>query len=161
MSGGNVTSSSLPGTNLSRSAFATQYLAIIFIILTFTVGALVRGRIVPSAEIESDLPVISAENSVKSLRIDDFFSIGEATPRAEKLSALLAFFSNHDLKLVVTTFPQINNEVDSAMLAVSRALSVRHELEEKHPNIDLNLFHSQAAFNETGGHILVAVEVLK
>ncbi len=109
-------------------AFYTQYVAVLLIILTFTIGAFRRS--LPTEEPRAIPPLWTPRATVGSLSIADLFTaeggINEENPRVRAVAQVL---KNHDL-LMRATYLVPRLEFDRESVSLKRALRRLESLRE-------------------------------
>jgi hypothetical protein len=109
-------------------AFYTQYVAVLLIILTFTIGAFRRS--LPSQEVSAIPPLWTPRAVVGAISIEDLFtaegSVNEQNPRVRAVAEVL---KNHDL-LMRATYLVPRLEFDRESVSLKRALRRLEALRE-------------------------------
>jgi hypothetical protein len=110
-------------------AFYTQYVAVLLIMLTFTIGAFQRASQAPAVG-PREASSIQEVGPIGDLVISDLFGVDGSVPRDnQKLVALASVLRNHDVVLTLSlSVPRLSFEADSS--SVRRALRRIHALEQ-------------------------------
>lgn len=103
-------------------AFYTQYVAVLLIILVFTVGAFQRttGR---SAAVVTPIPVIAEPSPIGALEVaQDFDDAGQLIGDTSQLQAVSTLLAEHDVRAVVTVAAH-NGERHSDLASIEDSLA--------------------------------------
>lgn len=93
-------------------AFYTQYVAVLLIILVFTVGAFQRTTGMNASVVEP-IPVIAASPSIGALEIElSFDDAGQLTGDTSQLHAVSTILKEHDVRAIVTVATHNRNQDD-------------------------------------------------
>jgi hypothetical protein len=127
-----------------RRAFATQYIAIILIVLTFVIGTFARNKLATRPKVQEPpkvvvasppmLPVVRTPSSqfVGVLRVNDIFEQGSDILRPDMLQGLILVLKSHDLNARIDVFVEdIQAKEAGLQLAVSRTISLQKFLKSE------------------------------
>ncbi len=123
-------------------AFSTQYLSVVLIVLSFTIGAFLRGPAkLPEPVAVAPQPLAAAMDADYT----DLFEADSAELNEEKVRALAEVLQNHDLQAEISIYPV--REAEKPMeLAVARAVALSIYLErQKVPPEALRIFAEGAS----------------
>ncbi|MEY4670063.1 MAG: hypothetical protein RL518_2762 [Pseudomonadota bacterium] len=103
-------------------AFYTQYVAVLLIILVFTVGAFQRTS--PGNDVSSIRPGIQKQMpTIGGLEIaQSFTELGQLGPRTDELAAVAAMLREHDVRASIV-LPISMQKIDSPKPTVEEALA--------------------------------------
>lgn len=106
-------------------AFYTQYVAVLLIVLTFTIGAFQRTSEAPNSQAPSIVRQISQRSPIGGIIIPEVFTVdGAVAAGNERLGAVVQVLEEHDLRATITlTVPRLDfDEYSSSLRRTLRRL---------------------------------------
>lgn len=99
-------------------AFYTQYVAVLLIVLTFTIGAFQRTAEAPDVQEQLIVRQMPQPSSIGGIAIPAVFTAdGAVASGNERLEAVVKVLENHDLRAVITlTVPRLDFDERSSSL---------------------------------------------
>lgn len=89
---------------INRQTFSVQYTALILIVLTFILGAFIRGPEIEYPTPSQELKPLGPLTPAGSLSYGSLFQPNSSMVARGELDALITFLSNHDIKLDLALF---------------------------------------------------------
>lgn len=99
-------------------AFYTQYVAVLLIVLTFTIGAFQRTAEAPHAQASSIVRQMPQPSPIGDIVIPEAFTLdGAVAAGNERLRAVVQVLEDHDLRATITlTVPRLDFDEHSSSL---------------------------------------------